>query len=409
MTADPLPIANSLGLGTRLTGDRNYPVFKLATQADPASVILKLVGEVCNLDCSYCYEKRKPYDGRRILRAAEVEAFLLSLPNPYLAIEFHGGEPLLYPKDEFVALSAVLGRLGQRLMRLTVQTNATLLDRQMVRFLMTQFPKLQIGISVDGPPDINALRVDLKGRSSSVAVAAGLAACAAENVDVGVICVVTKGSIGQVGRILRYFAEQPAVKVVKLVPCFDTNVRQEQGPSRRPEIRFLLEQSRNASLPWAITPAEYTSFLEEALNLWTAEIGPEHFVLEPLLSALRANRALPQSNCHFGAHKCSHVYTLYPDGSIGSCDELQRGAATYGKLGETSAFEAARLHWGERMPHDVQELLAMCTSCEAAPACGGGCLATRRRMQEVGQAEVYCEHRRALLGATRLLTTKEGA
>lgn len=409
MNPVPCPAANSLAPVRRPAGDLSYPVFRLAIAGDPVSIILKLVGEVCNLDCSYCYEKRKPYEGKRILRAAEVETFLLSLPNTELAIELHGGEPLLYPREEFVALSKVLARLGERLVRLTIQTNGTLLDREMVRFLMARFPLLQIGISVDGPPDLNVYRVDNHGRSSSGTVATGLAACAAEDVAVGVICVVTRLSIGQVDRILRYFVQQPAVKMLKLVPCFDTNVLQELGPFRRPEIRALIKQSGCGSLPWAITPAEYTEFLNEALMLWTAEIGPDHYMLEPAISTLRAIRSLPLSNCHFGAHKCSHVYTLYPDGAIGSCDELERRATTYGKLGETNALEAARLQWGERMPKDVQQLLAMCNSCEAAPVCGGGCLATRRRMLSVCQAEAYCDHRKALIKDVQQLLTWAGA
>jgi uncharacterized protein len=390
-------------------GERKYRIFRLVSKSDAASVILKLTGEICNLDCGYCYEKRKPYDGNRILRASNVDAFISSLPNPQLAIELHGGEPLLYPKEEFSALSGVLNKIGERVVRLTLQTNATLLDRETLRFLVDLFPRLQIGISCDGPEHLNEFRVDHRGCNSADAITKGLAACAAEKIDVGVICVVTKRSLGHAAAILQHFAQHSIVKVVKFVPCFDINVAQAHGPRRRPEIRIMLEQAAHRPLPWAITPADYTGFLQEALHAWSTEIGPDRYLLEPMVSALRAMHGLTSSNCHFGANKCSHVYTLYPDGEIGSCDELDRRSATYGHLNDTEPLDEARREWGAEAPEDVRRLLTMCEDCDIAAQCGGGCLATRRRLIAIGDTESYCQHRRALLETTRELLVGCGA
>jgi len=227
----------------------NYPVFQIVRHDDPVSVILKLVGESCNLDCSYCYEKRKPYSGSRILRAVSIERFLEQLPQRQLALELHGGEPMLYPPEEFEELAAVLHRHSRRLVRLTMQTNGVLLNRKSIRFLRCLFPTLQFGISLDGPTEFNRMRVDLRGKDSTVDVVEALQACAAEGVAVGVICVVHRGSLDGVEKILRFFEMQPAVKVLKLVPCFDTLVRQDQGPVRRRVVRVAIRECRGATLP----------------------------------------------------------------------------------------------------------------------------------------------------------------
>ncbi|MFN7153722.1 MAG: radical SAM protein [Acidovorax sp.] len=385
----------------------SYPVFQLVRREDPVSVILKLVGESCNLDCSYCYEKRKPYSGSRILRALSIKRFLERLPQGAVALELHGGEPLLYPTEEFEELSIVLQRHLGRIVRLTMQTNGVLLDRDRIRFLRGLFPSLQIGISLDGPGEFNDLRVNLQGGASTAAVVEALKSCAAEGVDVGIICVVHRGSLGSAGPILRFFAEYPAVKVVKLVPCFDTQVLQESGPVRRRAVRIAIGDSCGKTLPWGITPSQYTMFIEEATNFWIANIGPRRYVLEPVTSALRSLGGLATNNCHFAGRKCSHVYTLYPDDTFGACDELDRRQVEYGPIDSTSPLAAAHALWAEPAEQGMRELLQMCLNCEFARVCGGGCLATRRRLLAAGDSTSYCAHRKSLLATLAVLT--EGA
>jgi uncharacterized protein len=374
-------------------------VFKLVSIDDPASVILKLVGEVCNLDCGYCYEKRKPYAGSRILQPERIAEFLRTMPQQQLAVELHGGEPLLYPREEFIRLSAVMRGLGSRLSRITLQTNGTLLVPEMLHMLRELFPTLQIGISIDGPELLNDQRVDLRGRPSFAGALAALDVCAREGVYVGAISVVTKQSLPHAQTLMRFFADQPAVKVVKLVPCFDANVRQGEGPSRRGQIRLLIESSAGRSLPWAITPSEYASFVGEAATYWADEVGPERFLLEPSASALRKVANVSTSNCHFGSLKCSHVYTLYPDGSVGSCDELERRSSDYGPVNGAEAFAQSTVAWQQNLDSETRALLAMCAACDIATKCGGGCIASRRRMHQAGQSEAYCAHRRTIVAS----------
>ncbi|MBX9659779.1 MAG: radical SAM protein [Nitrospiraceae bacterium] len=372
-------------------------VFRVCGSGDPISVILKLVGEVCNLDCSYCYEKRKPYRGSRILKAEAVGRLLAQLHGKMVALEFHGGEPLLYPESEFLELSRTLAAHSSQIARLSMQTNGALLTPAKLKWLMQLFPALELGLSIDGPDELNGLRVDLKGRPSINHSLAALSACEKASIDVGVICVVTKSSLNRATEIMNFFARQSAIKVVKLNPCFDANVQQGAGPRRRPQIRSTVERAGLQPLPWAISPAEYSSFLEEAQSIWSNEIGPSRFILEPLLTTIRSLRGVPVSSCHFSARKCSHVFTLYPDGELGSCDELDRAPAHYGDLGACDPMVSAKETWGPARPSNIQELLDACIACDVASICGGGCLATRQRFQAAGRSEEYCDHRRLLL------------
>src|SRR5689334_10282909 len=68
---------------------------RIPQQGDPLEIILKLAGETCNINCYYCYEKRKPYERAKTLSAADLCAFLHKMGGRPLRLHLHGGEPLL--------------------------------------------------------------------------------------------------------------------------------------------------------------------------------------------------------------------------------------------------------------------------------------------------------------------------
>ena len=109
--------------------------------------------ERCNLDCGYCYLPREirrrgqDMELARLLEALETLAayFGRTLPKgarPQLV--FHGSEPLLARDAVFQGLEKYAGRF-----RFGVHTNATLLDKEAIDFLVAQ--EAGIGISLDGP------------------------------------------------------------------------------------------------------------------------------------------------------------------------------------------------------------------------------------------------------------------
>jgi uncharacterized protein len=374
-------------------------IFSIVREDEAVSIILKLVGEVCNLDCLYCYEKRKPYAGSRYLSPTVVAALLATLPQNKVALELHGGEPLLYGKDRFLELAAALSASGKQIVRVTMQTNGTLLDKDHLIFLRSTFPALQLGISCDGPDDLSASRVDLAGSASVANVERALRVCAELQQSVGVISVVTQQSLGRAEKLLTYLSQFGCIRAVKLVPCFDYAVNQHAGPKRRKETVEILRRSGGQYPPWAISPLEYQSFLSEAWNWWVSRRTPP-FLLEPFLSVLKRLSGHRPNNCHFSDRKCSHVLTLYPDGTVGACDELGKREHEYGRVTQGAATRSS-VHWlGEVQEGQVRQLLAKCEACSVADTCGGGCIATRLRFSALEEAR-YCEHRVALVKMVR--------
>lgn len=140
---------------------------------DTISLILKLVGETCNLDCVYCYEKRKPYQGSRILKLSTIEDALQAFSGRSLRIELHGGEPLLYPRTKMQQLVALLTDRTEPT-SVAIQTNGTLLSKEWLDIFSPLGEAFEVGISLDGPEAINDWRLFISGKSSMSSVVRGL-------------------------------------------------------------------------------------------------------------------------------------------------------------------------------------------------------------------------------------------
>jgi len=117
------------------------------------SIEVKPVGDRCNLNCSYCYE-----DGIRSSKfPVDVDAMKEALIAAGGSFTVFGGEPLLTPRDILEELFC----LGlERYHTNSIQTNALMIDSvDMVNFLK-RF-KVNVGISFDGPGELNLARCPL--------------------------------------------------------------------------------------------------------------------------------------------------------------------------------------------------------------------------------------------------------
>lgn len=116
------------------------------------TVELRPLGVHCNIACQYCYQNPqrdagnlgKRYDLEAMKRAVETEG------GPFIIF---GGEPLLVPEADLEDLWAwgleKYGRNG-------IQTNGTLINDAHIR-MFKKF-KVHVGISIDGPGELNDVR-----------------------------------------------------------------------------------------------------------------------------------------------------------------------------------------------------------------------------------------------------------
>jgi radical SAM protein with 4Fe4S-binding SPASM domain len=376
--------------------------------ADDAAleVILKISGETCNLNCYYCYEKRKPYSNAKYLAPETLQRFLVRCGQRPLHIQLHGGEPLLVGLERMEALLSVMARHSAPI-SLAIQTNGTLLDEKWLNLFDRLAPQIDIGISLDGDEAHNAYRLDYLDRGSGGDVERALRLLAEKGRRVGVIAVVNRLLMGGIEGALDYFASFGSIVAVNLSPCFDFNVKIKRIPRGNLGLRALSDQALNdpalgdddAKMPaWAITPDEYALCVTQAYDHWRGSGLFRRFSLEPAMSVIRRLSGQLPDSCHFNHQKCSFVLTLYPDGSIGSCDELARNEAHLGMIEDfASISDAVGYRTNVSLPSRFDTLLAKCEACSYHETCGGGCLATRLRYAATEYDEAYCGHRKSII------------
>jgi len=112
----------------------------------------------CNMNCTYCYESgyRKAHDPEMSYDLDAIFRAIDGLPHARRGIGLHGGEPLCLPKpDAERILAKSLEVTGKSL----VQTNGTLIDDEWIEIFKRN--KTHVGISCDGPGELNRFRMSL--------------------------------------------------------------------------------------------------------------------------------------------------------------------------------------------------------------------------------------------------------
>ncbi|MER7702355.1 radical SAM protein [Kitasatospora sp. NPDC097605] len=397
------------------TTEQHHPIDRLYRSLEPedtgtaVSVIVKLRGETCDIDCPHCYEKRKEVPGGARISPDQIGQLARLFRHRPLAVELHGGEPLTAGRE---AVAAVLREIAAQpqVMRVSMQTNGVQLDEQWLDLFDELCPGLQIGVSLDGDAQGNAWRIGYDGEPVYPRVVQALELLAARGRKVGVITTVTPAVLGRAEQVLDHLASFEAVNAVSFVPCFDSTIHRSTATrARRVPASRLLQQAALAlggSPKWAIHPDEYAEFVLAATARW---IGSGYFTrlkLEPAVSTIRRLRGLDSGFCHFSDLKCDHVFTLYPDNRFGSCDELPWPQARLARLDEIGdQHGVARLQQDNLLLNQGKALMAKCTTCDYRSTCGGGCIATRWRQDPAADGDAYCDHRMRIVdGIAALLS-----
>ncbi|MEU8708650.1 radical SAM protein [Streptomyces sp. NPDC048565] len=365
------------------------------------SVILKLRGETCDIDCLYCYEKRKEAPGGARIDPGQVRRLAELFAGRPLAVELHGGEPLTAGRER---ITEVLRELAAQpsVVRVSMQTNGVLLNEAWLDLFDAEYPGLQIGISLDGDAKGNAWRVGYDGKPVYPRVTAALRLLAERGRRVGVIAAVTPALLGRAEAVLDHLADFEAVNAISFAPCFDTAVRRPTAASgpRVPASRQLQQAAVDGAggPAWAISPYSYAEFVLAATARWIHAGYFARMKLEPTVSTIRRLRGLGSGFCHFSDLKCDHVFTLYPDGRFGSCDELPWPQAQLARL-DQAVDQPGIIAAQRRLPllNQGKSLMNRCTTCDYRSACGGGCIATRVRYEAAGDQDAYCDYRMRMI------------
>lgn len=159
---------NMLTVNGRLYCD---PVETFKTPKKYPDFICFHITEACNLACRYCLADSVPTNKAMPLEVYKfaIRKVLTELPNDTFTIDFHGGEPLLALDKIVEAVNYAENlnkeeKLGKKLLY-SFQTNGTLLNDKNIEILKS-IPRLQFGVSLDGPKSVHDKNRIFAGRQN---------------------------------------------------------------------------------------------------------------------------------------------------------------------------------------------------------------------------------------------------
>lgn len=116
------------------------------------TVELRPLGVFCNIACDYCYQQPQR-DAGNVAKAYDIELMKAAIEAEGGPFALFGGEPLLLPLKDLEALWAWgLERFGEN----SVQTNGTVIRPAHIELFKRY--KVHVGLSMDGPGELNAAR-----------------------------------------------------------------------------------------------------------------------------------------------------------------------------------------------------------------------------------------------------------
>ncbi|MEM6889341.1 MAG: cyclophane-forming radical SAM/SPASM peptide maturase GrrM/OscB [Pseudomonadota bacterium] len=317
----------------------------------------------CNLDCSYCYLPERTNKGRmqhETLKA--VGRSILGSPcfSDNATLVWHAGEPCVLPANWYSeACDTLQTQSGRIIRRQAFQTNATRIDDDWIAYFSQ--PGVSVGVSLDGPPDINdRWRVDRRGKGTYARTMEGIARLRSAGIPFHIICVVTSAALESPERVASTLAQTGCHTI-------GINVEEVEGIHQNSS---LTEKHR----------ARYREFLRRFVGtLAQLESPPRLREMDRVRTASSARkfgqRLRSQENTP-GA-----IVSVGLDGDISSFSPelLGQQASEYDnfrfgnvhKINELSEIYLSRAFL--RSQHEISRGVARCrTECAYFGVCGGG-------------------------------------
>jgi uncharacterized protein len=351
--------------------------------------MVKPIGSVCNLDCTYCYYLHKkellgtPNHFRMSDEILEthIRQYIEGQDRSEVVFSWQGGEPTLLGIDFFrkvVELEQKYKKPNQRIEN-DLQTNGILLDDDWGAFLKKH--GFLVGLSIDGPKELHdRYRVAKDGKPTFDRVFAAAEMLHRHGVPFNVLCVVNRVNALRPLDVYRFLKNEIRPRQIQFIPCVEPKVFRQIAPQKW-DPATLPVQDAPESRPghagsvvtdWSVDPADWGYFLCKVWDDWyRRDIGKvfvNHFE-----TAVAQWKGMDAQICVYHEF-CGKGVALEHDGSLYSCDHYVYPEYKLGNILETSS---SRMVFSEEQRKfgfaKFNALPRQCRECSFLFACNGEC------------------------------------
>jgi uncharacterized protein len=333
----------------------------------------KIVGDFCNLRCTYCRDRDFDQGGKRVMSRQVLQALVSSLallPGDIQRMHWLGGEPILAGLDFFREVIRLQQAHPNKRWINTIQTNGTLINSEWAEFLKEN--DFKVGVSVDGTSQTHdADRINLAGSGSYHKVMNGVHTLRKYGINPSVICVVTKLNAHLGTQMLRGLVESGFTKIA---------------------FNAFYNTATDALVdPFAVSDQAWTHFLKDIFEEWIV-LDRADVQIRELDSMIAWTRGRVSRSCVFRG-SCSSWMLVDHDGKIYPCERLGR-TTQFGNVTSVTSF-AEILETSAHRAFTTQTLQTpkKCLECPMKDFCHNGCVAHRIEDGDTSPHYAYCGSR----------------
>ncbi|MDP5273698.1 radical SAM protein [Chengkuizengella axinellae] len=317
------------------------------------TVELRPLNVACNLSCTYCYQEPQRQITNNQSKGYDIDKMLQEVDKVGHNFNVFGGEALLVPKKDLERLWEFgLKKFNQN----GIQTNGTLIDDDHIELFKKY--KVYVGVSVDGPDELNSLR-EVRGKEgndqatyeATKKTIQNIERLKKENIPVGVIITLHRlnGTKEKIPKLLEF------VKWLHSLGISGNFHALEVDKTMPDQEKHVLTQEENAEL--FITLAK---FVKEHKMRWKPFSDMEDMLLGDD----------SQSNCIWNrcdSMNTSAVYGIEGNGSLSNCGRTAKEGIDWYKANDHNYSRYISLY-------NTPDEMGGCKGCRFWLLCGGSCV-----------------------------------
>ena len=322
-------------------------------------------GPICNLDCDYCYYKKKTslYPHTKNFQMTEelleefIRQYIKIQPGPVVTFGWQGGEPSL--RDIYFFKKAV--KLQNKYLpknwksQNAFQTNGTLLTDKWCKFFKEN--DFLVGISIDGQSVLHDVcRKDKQGRPTHTNVLKGLHLLQKYYIEYNVLCTVNNINVQYPLEVYHFFKSQQ-VKNIQFIPIVES-----------------LGEGKVSSR--TVSSKDYGRFLITIFDEWVHYDFGDIFI-QNFEECVAVWLGMRTNLCVF-SETCGRAPVMEHNGDLYACDHFVFPEYKLGNILKTPLNKLIQsLKLKEFGCSKKDDLAEVCKVCDVRFICNGGCLRNR--------------------------------
>jgi len=341
----------------------------------PFNIVIMIFpnGPICNLDCDYCYYKKKtslyPHTKNFQMTEELLEEFIWQYikiqPGPVVTFGWQGGEPSLRGIHFFKKAVKLQNKYLPKNWKSqnSFQTNGTLLTDRWCKFFKEN--DFLVGISIDGPSVLHDVyRKDKQGRPTHTNVLKGLHLLQKYYIEYNVLCTVNNINVQYPLEVYHFFKSQQ-VKYIQFIPIAES-----------------LGEGKVSSR--TVSSKDYGRFLITIFDEWVHYDFGDIFI-QNFEECVAVWLGMRTNLCVF-SETCGRAPVMEHNGDLYACDHFVFSEYKLGNILETPLNKLIQsLKLKEFGCSKKDDLAEVCKVCDVRFICNGGCPRNRIINMEGGK------------------------